>query len=229
MTRLVPSAADLPTGVATNGRLGTTTVALVEEYPVVAVGVAQMLHPRPEISFRGAFTDVAELLSTDERVDVVLLALRLPDGSEPGANVGALQESGSRVVVFTGGDSPYLLRLAADAGVAGVVRKTADGDLLARAVVAVARGEEVPAAARPERPPVLLSRRECETLALYAAGEKSERVAARLGISRETVNDYIGRARAKYRGAGRQADTKIDLYKRAVEDGILPGPGLPGA
>jgi hypothetical protein len=34
----------------------------------------------------------------------------------------------------------------------------------------------------------------------------------------------VRRIRQKYARAGRPAHTKIDLYKRAVEDGILPSP-----
>ena len=61
-------------------------------------------------------------------------------------------------------------------------------------------------------------------LALYASGEKSVSVAARAGLSSNTVSEYIRRIRTKYAIAGRPAYTKIDLYKRAVEDGILPSP-----
>ncbi|MFJ7624450.1 DNA-binding response regulator, partial [Rhodococcus erythropolis] len=40
----------------------------------------------------------------------------------------------------------------------------------------------------------------------------------------QTVNDYLQRIRQKYAAAGRPAPTKTDLYKRAVEDGVLPIP-----
>jgi hypothetical protein len=39
-----------------------------------------------------------------------------------------------------------------------------------------------------------------------------------------TIEDYVRRIRAKYARAGRPAMTKVDLYKRAVEDGFLPAP-----
>jgi len=35
------------------------------------------------------------------------------------------------------------------------------------------------------------------------------------------VNDHIRRIRAKYAAAGRPAPTKVDLFKRAVEDGLV--------
>lgn len=49
----------------------------------------------------------------------------------------------------------------------------------------------------------------------------SNRVASKTGLARSTVKEYIDRVRAKYAAADRPAPTKIDLYRRAVEDGIL--------
>jgi hypothetical protein len=47
-----------------------------------------------------------------------------------------------------------------------------------------------------------------------------------MNIAESTVKKNIDRIREKYEAAGRPANTKIDLYIRAVEDGILP-PVLP--
>lgn len=209
----------------------TVTVAAVEDHPVVVLGLQQMLGDAPGLRMLGGFPTVEALLAAPERADVVLLDLMLADRSAPAENVSRLRAAGARVVAYTAGESRYLLRLAAEAGVHGVVLKSAGRDALLDAVAAAARGDVVVAPPRRRTGPsgeyvAILSRRERETLALYASGEKSETVAERLGISQETVNDYVGRIRAKYRRAGRAADTKIDLYKRAVEDGILPAPGF---
>lgn len=72
--------------------------------------------------------------------------------------------------------------------------------------------------------PVQITPREREVLGLYAAGETAEHVAKELGISRETVLDHIRRIRVKYARLDRPAHTKVDLYRRAVEDGVLPAP-----
>ena len=208
-------------------------VAVVVDHPAVVVGVEQILAAAPELDLLGAFSAVPQLLDTlggDRPADVVLLDLQLADGSSPIANIAALTATGAHVLIFAAGGSSYLRRLAASDGMRGVVHKTAPAAMLVGALAAAGRGERVglvAAAAEWSSPYAPLSPRERETLALYAAGEKSERVAQRLGISRETVNDYVARIRTKYRTAGRAADTKIDLYKRAVEDGILAPPGFP--
>ena len=70
-----------------------------------------------------------------------------------------------------------------------------------------------------------LSRQEQRALSLFANGNKEQSVASQMGIAQGTVDDYIRRVRAKYALVGRRADTKVDLYKRAVEDGFRPLPG----
>jgi DNA-binding CsgD family transcriptional regulator len=67
-----------------------------------------------------------------------------------------------------------------------------------------------------------LSAREREILALYASGEKAQSVAYRTGLSRDTVANYISRIRVKYANVGRPAHTKVDLHRRAIEDGLMP-------
>ena len=38
----------------------------------------------------------------------------------------------------------------------------------------------------------------------------------------ETVYDHVRRIRAKYAALDRPSRTKVELYRRAVEDGIVP-------
>lgn len=66
-----------------------------------------------------------------------------------------------------------------------------------------------------------LSQRQQEVLRLYAQGSTADHVARQLFVSRETVLDHIRRIRAKYALVDRPAATKVELFQRAVEDGIL--------
>ena len=73
--------------------------------------------------------------------------------------------------------------------------------------------------------------RACDLLephALYVhpdlGGPEPTWVCEQAGIAVSTIEDYVRRIRAKYARAGRPAVTKVDLYKRAVEDGFLPAP-----
>lgn len=67
-----------------------------------------------------------------------------------------------------------------------------------------------------------LGRRERDVLHLYASGLPLKAVAEQLGIAHSTAREHLDRVRAKYVEVGRPAPTKVDLLRRAVEDGILP-------
>ena len=67
-----------------------------------------------------------------------------------------------------------------------------------------------------------LSAREREILFYYAAGQTTQSVAFQTGLSPNTIADYVSRIRAKYEKAGRLAHSRVDLYRRAEEDGIVP-------
>jgi len=125
-----------------------------------------------------------------------------------------------------------LVRSPARAGAIGMVRKSELPATIVEAVRAVLRGEVVASADwaaaldfDTDFVTARLSDREAEVLSLYAAGETAARVAARLFISRQTVLDHIRRIRTKYAAVGRPAPTKLDLYLRAVEDGIVSTEG----
>lgn len=206
-------------------------IGLVEDHESVALGLASMLAAEDDLDLVVTAATVPELLSEAPQLDLVILDLRLADGSTPQDNVRALRDRGLEVLVFTGADNPFLVRSAARAGVLGVLRKSEDVQTVVAAVRTAASGAQVVTTdwaaaidADPQLPDVGLSPRQQEVLTLYASGEKASRVARLTKLSEQTVNDYLGRIRQKYADAGRPAPTKTDLYKRAVEDGWLPVP-----
>jgi DNA-binding NarL/FixJ family response regulator len=168
-----------------------------------------------------------------EALEVVVLDLRLADGSSPVSNAERLSERGARVIAYTSGEHPQLIRLAATSDVMALVRKSAPMSALVDAVEGVRRGAHLLSAdlaaaihSDPRIRSAGLSPQEVRVLQLFADGVKSQVVASELGIAPGTVDDYVRRIRSKYSAAGRPAHTKIDLYKRAVEDGLLPVPQL---
>lgn len=204
-------------------------VGIVDDHPSVILGVRSILNAQDDMVVAAWGSTVGELLAHGARLDVVLLDLVLADGSSPRANMEALARSAVPVVAYTSGDRPGLVREAARAGAMGMIRKSELPSTIVASVRAALRGEVVASADWSaaldydvEFVAAQLSDREAEVLSLYAAGETAARVAAQLFISRQTVLDHIRRIRAKYASAGRPAHTKLDLYHRAVEDGIVP-------
>ena len=160
--------------------------------------------------------------------DLAVLDLRLADGSTPMDNVRELNERSVPVIIYTSGDEPVLVREAIAAGVLAIVRKSApDGELIDAATAALDRipraGLDWASALDTDGDFVAehLAPLEVRILSPSAMGAKSVTVARELGCTVPTVNTYVARIREKYRKAGRPADTRVDLFRRAAEDGLV--------
>jgi DNA-binding NarL/FixJ family response regulator len=209
----------------------TTTVALIDDHELVSIALERALSEVDELDFVGVAATVDELLEWSPVPELIVLDLRLADGSSPIGNVDRLVAAGARVIAFTSGESPYMVRLAARTPVLGIVRKSAPISTLVETLRLSARGQPSMStewASAMASDPVVdeagLSPQEQQVLALFATGLKAQAVAHAVGIAESTVEDYVRRIRAKYARAGRPALTKVDLYKRALEDGLLPLP-----
>lgn len=212
-------------------------IGLIEDHEVVHVGLRGLIAMVPgwELTVVARSVRDLDLDGSSPRLDLVLLDLRLDDGSSPGDNVTALQAAGIPTLAYTAGEDPSLLRAAARAGVLGVVRKS---DAVAVLIASIKRALLGEAVATTEWAAALdadiaiadaqLSPRERQVLALYASGETATGVADAMGLSRDTIVNYVGRIRTKYALAGRPASTKVDLHVRAREDGLLQGEGPQG-
>ena len=217
--------------MAGDSGVGALRIAHVDDHETVQLGFAFLLADQPDITLVSSVFTVDDLVPRLGEIDLVVLDIRLSDGSTIERNLALLQQHDARVLAFTAADNPAELRAASRAGVLGIVRKSESRDVILEAIRSAARGSTVATtewAAALDADPLLssagLSPKEREVLALYAAGDKSVTVAHRAGLSAATVAEYVRRIRYKYAMAGRPAATKVDLYKRAVEDGILPSP-----
>ncbi|MCS5479498.1 response regulator transcription factor [Corynebacterium sp. YIM 101645] len=211
-------------------------VVAIDDHEVALLGLEQMLRASGECTLVGTYHSVPRALAHMRAPDaptvhVALLDLRLADGSDPLINAEALHGAGMTVLVYSSLESPFLLRRALQAGVAGAVEKTASRENLIHAITLAAQGKTYATAdwaGAIDSDPLLhaadLSPRQREVLELYAMGESAKGVASITGLSQDTVQDYLGRIRTKYSMVGRPANTKIDLLIRAQEDGYLPGP-----
>lgn len=202
-------------------------IGLIDDHEVVWIGLRQLLRAVEGWELSVVARSVRDL-DPDVRVDMMLLDLRLDDGSSPGDNVSALLSRGIPTIAYTAGEDPVLLRAAARAGVLGVVRKSDDVAVLIDAIRHALRGEVLASTewaaaidADAEIADAQLSPRERQVLALYASGETAQSIAEAMNLSRDTVVNYVGRIRAKYAQAGRPAPSKVALHVRAREDGLL--------
>jgi DNA-binding NarL/FixJ family response regulator len=210
-----------------------TRVALIDDHESVRLGLEAACEraETKEVVFSGS--SVTEYLTWRSKTgsapaDVVVLDLTLGDGTTVTENVRRLVLDGSSVIIHSVADRPAAVREALAAGAAGVVSKSSRIDDVIAAVATVARGEplnnvEWASAVEGDREfaDAQLSAREREVLRLYAAGLPLKVVADRLGVAYSTAKENITRVRVKYVEVGRPAPTKVDLLRRAMEDGIL--------
>lgn len=217
MARLVPGE------IRMKARIG-----IIDDHPAVILGVSMILNAQPDLHVARAAATVKGLLRMGTAFDLILLDLTLADSSTPAENMRRLAVAGAPVLAFTSGDRPQLVRDVARAGAVGMIRKSELSGTIVQTVRAALQGDPVPspdwaAALHADQAFVsaALTRRESEVLALYASGETAERVAEELFVSQATVIDHIRRIRAKYAAVDRAAPTKVDLFRRAVEDGLI--------
>lgn len=210
-----------------------TRVGLIDDHESVRLGLeaACARSGVAEVVFSGS--TVAEYVRWRAEhdaapADVVVLDLMLGDGATVSENVSQLVADGSQVIIHSVADRPAAVREALAAGALGVISKSARAGDVIEAISTVARGEhldnvEWASAVDGDRAfaDAQLSARERDVLRLYAAGLPLKTVAERLGIAYSTAKENITRVRVKYVDVGRPAPTKVDLLRRAMEDGLV--------
>ncbi|MFF5448783.1 response regulator transcription factor [Streptomyces sp. NPDC012888] len=203
-------------------------VAVVDDDRMLLDGLRSWLSGQRRLRLVGTAATVDELLAGPARTArVVLLDLVLRDGSVPEANVRRVREAGSRVLVISTVADRARVVAAVAAGADGYLTKDHALDTLVEAVETVAAGGTAhsPELAfawfsdtGPCRP--RLAPRELQVLRDYASGLTLKATARRAGISVNTAKYYLDQVKEKYRQVGRPAYTKVDLARRAHEDGF---------
>lgn len=212
-------------------------VALIDDHESVRLGLEAACARDGEQTVVFSGSTVASYLewrkgSGQAPADVVVLDLTLGDGTTVTENVASVVADGASVVIHSVADRPAAVREALVAGAAGVVSKSSSLDEVLDAIRTVAQGEalnnvEWASAVDGDREfaDAQLSVREREVLRLYATGLPLKAVADRLGVAYSTAKENISRVRVKYVSVGRSASTKVDLMRRAMEDGIYAPDG----
>jgi DNA-binding NarL/FixJ family response regulator len=217
----------VPSGAASRSTPGRTpiTVALVDDYDVVLIGVANMLD-----QYRDRVI-VAEIDTNEplrDEVDIVLYdSFAQPESDHDEIRVLVENPRARKVVVYTWNFHPELVSSAREKGADGYLSKTLAARDLVAALEAVHAGEVVvsdpPPRARstsglnwPGRGEGLTDR-EAEILALITQGKSNAEVAKLAFLSPNTVKSYI---RTIYRKIGAGSRTQAVLW--GVKNGFTP-------
>ena len=205
------------------------SVAIVDDHEAVRYGFAGACDEYGYELVASAST-VPELLGKikKSKPDVVVMDLSLSDGSLVSENVRAVSKLEIPILIFSIADKPKLIRAAIKNGAHAIVPKSESMHDLMSSIELTSRGvyinnSETTAAidSDQEFKAAQLTDREREVLTLYASGLALKQVAFQLGVERSTAKEHIDRVRRKCAKLGREAGTKIDLLRRAIEDGFI--------
>jgi len=177
---------------------GKIEVTIADQNPVVRSGLEALIERDGRFSVCGIHASGEALIDAlkTKPVEIAIVGWTLPDMTG-GAVLARLKQEKwqTRVVIYTGERSSEVLRQAIKGGAWGFVSKTEDPAVLLEAVVSVARGRlslpYVDIDLLNHDPLEGLTARERELLAALANGWTNLQIAARTGISRNTVKYHL--------------------------------------
>jgi DNA-binding NarL/FixJ family response regulator len=221
-------------------------VLLADDHPLFRDGVASLLRSwGHDVVGQAGSADEAIRLTAAAGPDLVLMDVRMPgSGIEATrAIVGARPAGTDRpaIVVLTASEDEDDLFEAIRCGAQGYLLKNLESGQFRSMLDAVERGEAAispatavrilqryraddagggrvaggDAAAGPDR----LTERELDVLRLVTDGLRNKEIAARLGVSENTVKFHLRNILEKL-----HAESRTELATRAVREGLVPGP-----
>jgi DNA-binding NarL/FixJ family response regulator len=213
-------------------------LVIVDDHEVVRIGLSAVLDLTPGMKVVGQASrkDEAKRLSLRLKPDVVLLDIRLPDGSGVDVAREILAHCpNTRVLFLTSFTDDHTVLEAILSGAHGYLLKDIASDALIRAIKTVASGQALidprltkhtlqwlkDAHTRPgqsKRP--LLSPQEQRLLPLIAKGLTNKEIATHLKLSEKTVKNYLANIFSKL-NIGRRSKIAA-FYAGSFKGSVLP-------
>lgn len=198
---------------------------LVEDQTVLREGLRQLIESEEGLKVAGEAGTVSEAVTLARRLrpDVVLLDLKLPDGSGLDAARQILaQNDPPAVLILSTYEDTALVKSALDLGASGYIPKTASFQEIAAAVRAAAAGGVVlhpSLAGKVARKSADgdLTTHEIDVLKLVAAGASYSEIGAKLYLSERTVRRHMNAIFEKL-GTSTRAQAVAEAMRRGVLD-----------
>jgi DNA-binding NarL/FixJ family response regulator len=201
---------------------------VIDGHPLVRLGIRNALTDGFVVDEMETRADAVELVRDIGSFDVAIVDMRR--GQENGAAeldeldgndaIRALRKAKPGLGIVAHGERPerHLANSALQAGASAYLARTAESDLLMRAVrAALAQESFVDPAVPPPGSRGKLTRRQREILQLLANGESTTVAARELGLSEETVKTHTKNALGRLGARNRTHAVSIALRESLIE------------
>ncbi|GAC1613998.1 MAG: hypothetical protein NVS4B9_01560 [Ktedonobacteraceae bacterium] len=210
------------------GATVSVRILVVDSQAVTRAGLHRLLESYPGLQVIGEAADGVQAVSETLELgpQVVVMDTQLPNGQSLEALRQIKQLNlDTKVLLLAAQSREEYMYETLRAGADGYVLKDIAPDELARAILAVARGEVL---VQPQLAGRLLSRfgrqgrydtltaRELDVLRLLARGLRNKEIAARLYVSERTVNFHLANIYQKLNVSGR-----TEALSKAIEQGLV--------
>jgi len=203
---------------------------IIDQQPIVLEGIRlHILQIFPKAKFLYLGSNVNEAIKSvgKSKVKCVVIDPNLASETSEASAISKTRAFAAPIFVMSQQNSGVAVSQAFSAGATGFFPKSASLYELRGGLSTVISGgvyispQIAMELSSSQRVAIKLSDRERTALVLYTSGLTMDQVAISMSIASSTANEYIHRARTKFRAAGRSARTKVDLRRIAVEEGLL--------
>lgn len=198
----------------TSVQMAVTTIAIVDDHPLLAEGLAAVLGRYDHLSVVATGNKADDILSIidDYQPDIILVDINMPGDAFAVLNEVRVRACSTRAIVFTASTSTDHAVSALAAGAAGFVLKGSQANELVEAIEAVCEGEvfispsfaakvigalQAKEAEKRAAERLKLSVREEQIVRLLLCGKQNREIALALNLSEKTIKSYMSNLMTK--------------------------------
>ena len=178
---------------------GKISVLIVDDHPIVRLGIAAIVNAQPDMAMVGQATDGQEALTCFDALcpDVTLMDPRLPGiGGVQAIRSIRMRHPDAKFLILTTYEGDEDIFQALQAGAVGYLVKGMPHDVLLKGIRQVFEGRqyiptEIAERLRERNPQAVLSGREQQVLNHLAQGKSNKAIAELLGITEATVKRHV--------------------------------------